>query len=249
MGHELQRQPIGVDDLVGHDVGHRHFRRRNEVVVLRLGQPEEVLAELGQLSGTVKRTCVDDIRHVQLGVTVREMGLEHVGDQRTVQPCHAPLQHREARAGDLCGGRGIQARQRLADFNMVTHVEIECARLAPATRFDVVVLAFTVGHIVGRDVGQTGAHGVLLGLDRVQLALGFVELVTQATHLGLERFDILTRGLGLADGLGATVTLGLQLLGARLQRLAARIQLAVGLGIEIEAAAFERLGDGLRVIA
>ena len=70
---ELQRQRLGGDDLLAHQVGDRHFRGRNQIercCVRLAAHREQVLLELRQLPGADQRLRLHQVGHVDLGVAV-----------------------------------------------------------------------------------------------------------------------------------------------------------------------------------
>ena len=85
--HELQRQLLRRHDLLAHEIGDRHFRRRNEMEVALALDGEQVLLELRQLPGSEQRGGLHEIRHVHFGVAMlARMQVEHELAKRAVQP-------------------------------------------------------------------------------------------------------------------------------------------------------------------
>jgi len=69
-------RPLFLEHLAAVQVGHRHLRRRYEVV-LRSLDVEEVIGELGQLPGALERAPIDEERHVRLAVAAAGVEVEH----------------------------------------------------------------------------------------------------------------------------------------------------------------------------
>ena len=132
---------------------------------------------------------------------------------------------------------------------MVTHVEIECARCAPAPQLDIVVLVCAIGHAVLRQIRQVQAQRLQARLHGVQFSGGGAHLLADLGHFGLQRFDVLAAGLGLANSLGLGVARRLQFLGAHLQALAVRLDGGQGVQVQGVATARQGGGHGRRIIA
>ena len=88
---ELERQRLGGDDLVAHDVGHRHFGGRDQVELAAVGarHAEQVFLELRQLAGAEHAVGIDQVGHVDLGVAVLGgVQVEHELGERAMQARH-----------------------------------------------------------------------------------------------------------------------------------------------------------------
>ena len=124
---------------------------------------------------------------------------------------------------------------------MVARGKAQGARLAPAAHLHVAAVVRAHGHALVRQVGHGQQQGLQLGLDLLQPRRRLLELQLGRRHLGLG--GLCARLVALAhehaDLLGELVALGLQFLGARLQRLALGLQGLEGGDIE----------EGLRVLA
>ncbi len=112
----------------------------------------------------------------------------------------------------------------LAQGNMILNGEVEGLRRTPTANLEVLVLIRTDRHRLVRQVGNAQHQLVEFALDAIQLLLAGVELRAHAIHVGEQRRDVLTALLGLADGFGARVALGLKLFGAGLHGLALSFQ-------------------------
>ncbi len=239
VGGHAQRQALGVDDLVTHQVGQRHFRGRDQVARgIAHGGLEQVVLELRQLAGATQRIGVDQQRHVGFFVAVfAGVQVQHELGQGTVQAGDLAAQHGEARARQLGGGLGVQAAVAGAQLDVVQHREIEGARGAPARLLDVVVLVGAGRHVIGRQVRDAGGDGVDLLAQLVQGHFRGLQLVGEGGHFGHDGRHVLALGLGLADGLGTAVAQALQFLGPHLDALAIGLQGLQGRHVELEAAA------------
>ena len=146
--------------------------------------------------------------------------VQHELRQRALQRSQRAAQQAEAGTGDLGGRFEIQSTQRLAQVHVIARREVEGRRRAPAAHLDVVVLAAPGRHAVVRQVGDFQAIGVKLVLHGLQARFELRQPLADATHLRQQRGGILTAPLGLADGLGHAIALGLQVLGFGLRSLA-----------------------------
>ena len=245
-----QRQLVGVEDLAGDHVGHRHLGGRDQVTRRIVGGGEGVFAELRQLAGTGHRLRVDKVRQVELGVAVLAgVHVQHELRQRAVQARQRAAQHGEARAGQLRGGLGVEQAVRVAQFDVLARLEVEFGRLPPAAHLDVVVLVPADRHAGQRHVRHVHLPGLLPRLDLGELGLGLRQLLAEVFDLVEQRLDVLAAGLGLPDRFRAGVLAVLQVLGAQLQVLAAGVEFAPGRRVEVVAAAGQGGGDGLGVVS
>ncbi len=166
-----------------------------------------------------------------------------------MQPGHRTPQHDKARAGQTRSALEVDAAQRLTDLDMVTRFEIQLRRLAGALDLDIVLLARTVGHGLGRDVRQIEYQMVERGTDLLQFGLTLPQLLGDCGHLRLQRLDVLTGGLGLADRLRASVAQIAQFFDTRLDRFASRLQRRELLHIEVIAAPRQAARDALEIVS
>ena len=136
---------LRLDDAVTHQIGHGHLGGGYQVEVLVPPfwrcQLEQVRLEFRQLPGALEGVAVDDVGDIDLGVAVLEgVHVHHELNQGAVQTRHARAHDREAGAGDSGRPIEVQAAQGLADGHMVTHLEAEVLRLAPAGQFEIAAL-------------------------------------------------------------------------------------------------------------
>ena len=141
-----------VQHLTGVDVGQGHLGGGDEVVVPG-GHLEEVFLELGQLARAGHGGAVDHEGRTDFDVVlVLHMLVQEEVDQGAVQtggPAHV---QGKAAAGQTGGALEIQGGA--AQLPVLTDLEIELARRAPAEHFHVLGLVLAHGHAGVRDVGH-----------------------------------------------------------------------------------------------
>ncbi len=227
VGDELQRQLLGIENLAGHDVGQRHFCGRDQVEVCLAfaADLEQIVLEFRQLTGALQRRRLHQVGGIGLFVAMLTgVQIDHELRQGAMQAGDRPTHQGEAGAGQFGGGLEIQPTVLLAQGDMILHREVEGLRRAPAANLDVLFLVRTDRHGLVRQVGDAQHQLVQLTLDAVQLLLAGFEFAAHAIHIGEQRGDVLTALLGLADGLGTRIALGLELFGAGLHGLALGLQ-------------------------
>ena len=144
---------------------------------------EQVAGKFRQLTRTVQRIVVDQIRDVGFAVTVLlGVQIQHELGQRTVQMGNLAFHHHEARTGQLNRGRKVQTRVHFAQRDVIAHLEVELARRTPAFHFNVVVLVFADRHAVVRNVRDRQRNIANFGLKNVQLGFRLIQLFTQFVH-------------------------------------------------------------------
>ena len=236
-GHP-QRQALGIEDVVAHDVGQRHFGGRDQIApALAEFGGEQVFLELRQLPGAAHRLGIHQQRHVGFLVAVLVgVQVEHELRQCAMQPRQLPAQHGEARTTQLGRGFAIQPAAARAEFDMVLHLEIECARRAPAVLLDVLRLIGTQRHRVIGNVGDAERDGFDLATQFVEAQFRGFQFLAEAGDFGHHRCHVLALRLQHADLLAAGIAQVLQFLGADLQLLALRFQCFEAGDIQLEAA-------------
>ncbi len=150
--------------------------------------------------------------------------VDHELRQCAVQACDWAAQYGKTRARELGRRFEVQAAADFAQGDVVLDLEIERIGGAPATHFDVLVFAGTDRHTGIGQVGNGQHDAVQFCLDTVQLGFTGGQFIGHALHISHQRGNVFALGLGLADGFGTGITLGLQLLGTGLHRLAALFQ-------------------------
>ncbi len=101
MGDELQRQLFGIEDLASNDVGQRHLGGRNQVEVrfAFTADLEQIFLEFRQLTGTLKRRRLYEIRRVGLFIAViAGVQVDHELRQGAMQAGNRPAHQGEASA-------------------------------------------------------------------------------------------------------------------------------------------------------
>mgnify|MGYP006194217975 CR=1 FL=1 len=169
--------------------------------------------------------------------------------ERTVQTRDRATQQGETRAGQLGGGFEIQPAVFFAQSDMILDREIEAARRTPARDLDVALFVVTHRHRLVRQVGDIQQQVVEFALDAVELTLALLQLTAHAVDIGQQRRNVFTSCLGLTNGLGATVALGLQLFGTGLDRLALRFERLETRYIQLKTAASKALGHIVKLAA
>ncbi|MND79974.1 hypothetical protein D3C80_717350 [compost metagenome] len=132
---------------------------------------------------------------------------------------------------------------------MILDLEVEAARSTPTAYFNVVIFIGADRHARVRQVGDTQHNRVQLGLNAVQLDLATGQFIGHALDIGHQWGDVFATGLGLTDGLGAGVTLGLQLFSAGLHHLAAFFQCFDARDIQAEATGGQAVRHFLKLAA
>ena len=245
VGHEPQRQGVRFDDLLAHQVGQRHFRRRDQVQVLQALlflevlpplQREQVGLELRQLARPRQRLARHQVGHVGLRVAMlSRVQVEHELRQRSMQPRHGAAHHGEAGPGDPRRRLEVEPAELLAERDMVQRREVQLPRLSPAAKLDVGRLVPALGHRLMEQVGDAQQQRVERRLLRRQPLVGALELVAERLHFRQQRGEVLPLRLGPADRLRAGIALVAQAVDLDLQGLAALLQRNEGLLVEGEA--------------
>ena len=217
---QLDRQPVGLDDRLAHEVGQRHLGGRDQEIPAVACDREQIFLELRQLARAEQRVLVDEIRHVSLGVAVLlRMHVEHELDQRAVKPGDSAVQNDESAAGELRSRLEIEHAERPAEVGVVPGLELELARLAPAPNLDVRRLIRAVRNVGTEQIRQPLHDLVERAGNGVKVGFGFRERVAECTDLLPQSFDVFARGPGRADRFRARVALPAQRLNLVLQAL------------------------------
>src|SRR5579885_664179 len=213
---EAQRQLLLLEDLVGHQIGERHLRRRNEPEAGR--SAEQVLGELGQAARAVDGLAADQYRRRDLGVAeLARVSVDHELRKRALEPRELPAQHHEARARDLARAGEVHEADPLADLSVIFRLEGEvCGRAVPA-HFAVRRRIGPVWHVVGWDIGNACERRLDRAIARRGLGLQHGLTVLAGGDLPQDRAGVLALGFGAADLLREPVALGLDPLGLGLR--------------------------------
>ena len=238
--HQLHWQLLRVKNFAGNDIGQRHFSGRDQVQI-RLAftaDLEQVFLELRQLASALQRRRLHQVRRIGFFVAVLGgVQVDHELRQRAVHAGDGATQQGKARAGELGGGFKVQPAMLLAQGDVILNREIKAAWRAPARYLNVALFIGPYRHRLVRQVGDVQHQVVQLDLDAFQLTFAFFQVAAHAIDFGEQRRDVFATLLGLANGLGAGIALGLQLFGAGLHALALRLKGFETHHVELEAAA------------
>ncbi len=222
MRHKAQRQLDGIDDLIAHQIGQRHFGCGNEVVALALSvlHGEEVFLEFRELPRAAQRLRRHDVRHVGFGVAMfGGVNVEHELGKGPMQAGDRPAQHGKTRTGDARSGLEVQPEV-CPDIDVVAHREFKRARGAPSAQLDVLRLIRADGHVGRGQIGNGHEQSLQFGLQGVEPGGVCFQRGFDVADLFHDRRDILAFGFGLPDLLGEQVAPRLQIFGLFLQGFA-----------------------------
>jgi hypothetical protein len=174
-----ERQPVGLDDLVGVQRGERHLRRPHQEQVV-LGDREHLVAGLGEEPGPEQRLLPDQHGRDHRGEPLGGEHVEGVPDEGQLEEDRLALEVGEPGARGPGGRLHVDRVVELAQLEVVPHLEVERRRFADPNRLHVVLVREAGGRrLVGevRDLDPQGAELLveLVGLGRKQfLVLGDV---------------------------------------------------------------------------
>ena len=100
VGRHFDGQVGILHDLVAVDVGYRHFRRRDEIIIILRGMVHLAFF-IGQLPGAVGRRFVDQVRRRILRIAVAGIIVQEILYKRALQPGAPVLENGEAGAGNF----------------------------------------------------------------------------------------------------------------------------------------------------
>mmetsp|Transcript_28207 Transcript_28207/g.57211 ORF Transcript_28207/g.57211 Transcript_28207/m.57211 type:complete len:236 (+) Transcript_28207:614-1321(+) len=212
MRSELERQLVLRRDGVSHDVGDGHFCRRDqiEVPILMPGR-KQIFLKLGQLARSSQTLLVDDIRHIDLLISVLlRVCIEHILHECTMQARNRPLEQHKPCAGDLGRHCKVHSVESCSDVHVVLYLEVKHRHLPPPRHLHVIFLARPLRNVAVRRVRYTEQHVGELVLERLHLPLCLLHLCLQSIHLLEHRRDVFALGLEHPDALGLLVPLLLQ---------------------------------------
>ena len=176
-----------------------------------------------------------------------DVQVQHELPQRPVQPGDRTAHQRKARTRQLRRRFKIQIAMLLTQGDVILNRKIELARRPPAANLDVVILILADRYPLIRQVGHAQHQRIQFSLNGFQLLLGVIQFASHALHIGKQRLNVFTLGLGMADGFGAAVALSLQRFCTRLHTLAPGFKLFELRDIQNKAAAGEAFSDELRL--
>ena len=178
----LQGKRPGGEDLVPHDVRHRHLRGGNEEVV-GPRHAEEILLELRELPGAEERRAVRHERGKHFEVSVLpSMDVEHEVDERPLQQRPRPLREAKPPAGDLDRPVEVEDVQRRAEVDVVLDREREDPRGPPRPHDGVVLLPRAVRNRGIRHVREDEEKLLHLPLDRREFRFRLLEPRRKRLH-------------------------------------------------------------------
>ena len=126
-GDVADGQRRAVEDLVAVEVRDGHLGGRDPPEVL-LGVVVQVLAELRQVARADEALAPHHVRRVDLDVAVLlRVQVEHVRDERALQPRAPALEHVEARARDLHAALEVDDAELRAEVPVRLRLEVEGA--------------------------------------------------------------------------------------------------------------------------
>ncbi len=149
---------LGGDDLLAHEVGHRHLGGRNQIEArCSPRMREQILLELRQLPGADQRVRVHQVRRIDLGVAVLAgVQVEHELRERAMQVRDLCRACTTKRAPEMRPAASKSSPpQVLAELDVIARLEAERARLAPAAHLDVRTLVAAVRHRFVQQVRQS----------------------------------------------------------------------------------------------
>src|SRR5258706_1186207 len=210
-----QRQLLERDRFVAMLRDELRLRRRDQpevIVVIAI----EVLVEMREMRRRDERLLTCHERRVDLGEAGVDLEVDHPGDERALKRCAGAPQVVEARTRELRAARDVQDAKGFAELPMRLRGKGELA-LRVLANDAVVVLVFPRRH-VGPDVVRDPEHElVALLLERAELRVDLLELLSHLAHACLDR---ICRRAALAS----LVPLGLEQLLLRAQRAALLVE-------------------------
>ncbi len=206
-----KRKLAAVQNLLAMQVGQRHFGGGHQIEIPLPCNLEQILLELGQLAGAGQRRRVRHERRLDLDVLVfARVKVEHEVDERAREARAGAAEHGESRAGNARGALEIQNAERRAQVPVRQRREIECARLAMAADFGIVVGALPHRHARVREIRQLQQRRVAPVLDTVQLDAELADLRSARFVRFLKRRSVLALPLCPRDLVARRVLLALQ---------------------------------------
>ena len=200
VGDVAQRQLRLVEDLVAVQVGQRHLGGGHQIVRIVAGEPEQVVAELGQLAGAGQRVGVDDERRQHLTVAVLAgVQVEHEVDQRPLEPRPEAPVDGKAGAGELGAALEVEDAQLRSEIPVCLGLEVEGRRLPHQPLHPVGGFVLAQRHAVVRQVGQLQLDLGQLGVDGAHALLEGADAALEAAHLGDLAGGVAALALDLAD--------------------------------------------------
>ena len=194
-------------------VRHRHLGGGDQPEIVHLAMVHVVL-HLRQLAGADHRGGVHHEGREHLGVALAlGVQVEHILDERALEPRALAQEDGEARARELDAAREVEDAEPFAQGDVVQRLEVEGRHLAHVAHVAVGGAVGAGGDVLVGHVGDA-QHGLaegLLGLADLRVLGG--DGVAHRAHLGLHGLDVLAGLDARADGFGDLVALGLERVG------------------------------------
>ena len=189
MGGHFDRQIVFIDNFITHQVGQRHFRRRDQRVVAAVSlffqrtSMEQVAGEFRQLAGAIQGVLVYQVRDIVFAIAMLfSVQIQHELRQGAVQTGQLAFHHHEARTGELNGGGKIQPAVHFTQRHVIAHVKIELARRAPAADFNVVVFVTANRHVIVRNIRDRQRDIADFRQQRFKLGFCGIQLFAEFVH-------------------------------------------------------------------
>ena len=170
VGGVLEREISAIEYLAAVKIGERHLGGWDEIEIPFARDLEEILLELGQLSGANQRLRVCQKRRLHLSITMLPgVQIQHEVDQRARQARPRSAQHGKPCAGDPGGALEIKNAERVTQGPVLLRLEIEPPRRSVPTDFHVVARVCPVRHARVQQVGQRQQRRGALMFDGIPL--------------------------------------------------------------------------------
>ena len=208
-GRVAPREILLIQNLTRVQIGERHFRGGDEVVIL-LAQPEEVLLELGKLARAGHGGAVDDEGRGHFDVALFLVLIEEEIDEGALELGSPAEGDDEAAAGLAHGALEVKAAEIRAEIPVGLRLEVKGRRGSPAADLHVLGLVLSHGHGGVGDVGHAH-HPVRHSLPRfLGLCVKSLDAVGEPAELGDARGGVLSLALQQGHFLGGLIALAFE---------------------------------------
>ncbi len=246
MGGKAFRQVALDKDTVTHDIGERHLRRWDHILIV--GDLVEIFLEFGKLAGAIKGVAAHHDGRGNFEIPfLQRMDIEHESAQRPLQPGDLAAGHDKARPRQLRRRREIHQAEGLAQLVMLLRLEIEGAGIANPAQLGILRLIGPVRHIGVQNIRQPAEGGVKLRLQFSLSRFQILRAAFQLRHLADQRIGITAGRLGLADLLRRRIAPRLQFLHLCLDFSPRGIKIEQRIGLRRQAASFHCRIEVLRI--
>src|SRR5262249_15912666 len=212
-GH-LYRQARGVENLVTVDISQRHLRSMNQIQTAFVGNLEQVLFELRELSGAEQSPGVDHEWRLHIFIAVHScLPLETEIYQRALEPRAPPFEYCEPGPADFRCALQVEQSQSNTDVHVIPRFEREVPGRSPARDLDVRSLIDSYWNGIVRQIGDAVHETLEVGFDRRQCGFRSAYSFPQFSNCDPARLGLIpTAGLHqYADLLTLAVTTGVQI--------------------------------------